>query len=114
MRICAACSVGLKTVKGRCIIGHQNPNTRRLAMYRYVEENPRMTANEASAMYPNDFILIRCDERVLSNPTGTVLYIGNDYGELFRIGRGLENPSQCIVFEGLNHQRSMGGVVVGG
>ena len=83
-------------------------------MYKKVEENQRMTAFEASAMYPDDFILMRSDKKVISNPMGTILYIGDNYGELFRLGLTLEDSSLCIVYEGLNHQRSLGGVVIGG
>ena len=83
-------------------------------MYKKVEGNQRMTDDEASVMYPNDFILFRCDKKVISNAMGTVLYVGDNYGELSRLTSSLEEPSFCVVIEGLNHQRSLGGVVVGG
>jgi len=83
-------------------------------MYKKIESTQRMTDDEASAMYPDDFILFRCDKNVISNAIGTILYVGDNYGELFRLASGLEAPSLCVVLEGLNHQRSLGGVVVGG
>ena len=83
-------------------------------MYKKVEGNQRMTAFEASAKFPDDYILMRSDERVISNPMGTILYLGDNYGELFRLGLTLEDSSLCVVYEGLNHLRSLGGVVIGG
>ena len=83
-------------------------------MYKKVEGNQRMTAYEASAKFPNDYILMRRDKRVISNPMGTILYLGDDSDELFDLGLTLEDSTLCVVYEGLNHQRSLGGVVVGG
>ena len=82
-------------------------------MYKKIENSRRMTANEACAIYSDDFILMRSDN-LNFNITGIVLYVGDDYQELYRMAQGLENPSFCIVLEGLNHQRSLGGVVAGG
>ena len=83
-------------------------------MYRKIEGNQRMTINEASARNPDNFILVRLDSREISNTMGTILYIGDDYGELFRLILEFDESSLCIVIEGLNHQRSLGGVLVGG
>ena len=83
-------------------------------MYKKVEGNQRMTAYEASAKYPNDYILMRSDKKVISNPMGTILYLGDDSDELFRLSLTLEDSTLCVVYEGLNHQRSLGGAVVGG
>ena len=83
-------------------------------MYRKVENSNHMTANEACAVYPNDFILMRCDNDRDLDIKGTPLYVGDDYGELFRLAGELDEPSLCIVLEGLNYQRSLGGIVVGG
>ena len=82
-------------------------------MYKEIENSRRMTADEACAMYPDDFILMRSDD-LSFNITGIVLYVGDDYQELYRMAQSLEKPSFCIVLEGINHQRSLGGVVVGG
>ena len=53
-------------------------------------------------------------KKVISNAMGTILYVGDNYGELSRLTSRLEEPSFCVVIEGLNHQRSLGGIVVGG
>ena len=83
-------------------------------MYKKIERNQRMTTNEASVRYPESFILVQRDSRELSNAMGTVLYVGDDYDELFSLMLEIDESSLCIVIEGLNHQRSLGGVVVGG
>ena len=82
-------------------------------MYRKIEPALRMTANEASAKYPDEFILMRMDSMNPSNDMGTVLYIGDDSDELFSLIMKLDDPSLCGVTEGMNHRRSLGGVVVG-
>ena len=82
-------------------------------MYREIEPVLRMTANEASERYPDEFIMMRMDSMDPSNDMGTVLYIGDDGDELFALVMRLDDPSLCGVTEGLNHQRSLGGVVVG-
>ena len=82
-------------------------------MYKKINDDQRMTGDEACAKYPNDFILVRMDSMDL-NIEGMIIYVGDDYGELFRLAGTLDDPSLCIVLEGLNHQRSLGGVVVGG
>ena len=74
-----------------------------------------MTANEASELYPDSFIIMRMDSMDISNRIGTVLYIGDTQSELFSVVMKLEDPSLCGVIEGVNHQRSsLGGVVIGG
>ena len=75
-------------------------------------DNLRMTDIEASERYPNCYIAMRKDSR--SSGMGTVLYVGDDQGELFQLVLRLENPAFCGVLEGLNLRRSLGGVVVGG
>ena len=82
-------------------------------MYRKIEPVVKMTANEASAQYPDEFIMMRMDSMSPSNDMGTVLYIGDDGDELFALVMKLDDPSLCGVTEGLNHRRSLGGVVVG-
>jgi hypothetical protein len=44
---------------------------------------------------------------------GTILYIGDDGDALFAFAMKLDDPTNCGVKEGLNHRRSLGGVVVG-
>ena len=82
-------------------------------MYRKIEPPLRMTANEASERYPDNFIVMQMDSMDLSDDVGTVLYVGDDRRELYRLIISLNKPF-CGVREGLNHRRSLGGVVVGG
>ena len=82
-------------------------------MYQRVEENLHMTANEVCERYPDSFVLMLRDSREISNIAGTVLYTGDDYGELFSLMVSSGEPLY-IVIEGENHIRSMGGIVVGG
>ena len=82
-------------------------------MYRKIEPTLRMTSNEACLRYPNEFYLMRMDSRDPSNDMGTVLYVGDDREELFSLVFKLDDPNNCGVCEGLNHRRSLGGVVVG-
>jgi len=82
-------------------------------MYRKIEPALQMTRNEATERYPNDYILIRWrNNHNPSDDIGTVLYVGDDDGELFSLVTKLNDPS-CGVSEGLNLQRSLGGLVVG-
>ena len=82
-------------------------------MYRKIEPALRMTANEASEYYPDSFIVMQMDSMDLSDDVGSVLYVGNNRRELYTLIMSLNQP-YCGVIEGLNHQRSLGGVVVGG
>ena len=82
-------------------------------MYRKIEPALRITANEASERYPDSYILMRMDSMSPSDDMGSVLYIGDDGDELFALVMKLDDPSLCGVTEGLNHRRSLGGVVVG-
>ena len=72
-----------------------------------------MTANEASMKYPDEFILMKMDSMNPSDDMGTILYIGDDGDELFSLTTKFNDPSLCGVVEGLNHLRSLGGIVVG-
>jgi hypothetical protein len=89
-------------------------------MYRKAEDNLRMTEDEASERYPDEYILMKRDNRNMLHTMGTVLYIGDDYYELSALNHsfgdslGVESGvSLGIVIEGLNHMRSLGGIVVG-
>ena len=83
-------------------------------MYRKIEPALRMTANEASAHYPDEFIIMQMDSMDLSDDVGTVLYVGNERRELYALVVSLNLPYSGIV-EGLNYYRnSLGGVVVNG
>ena len=79
-------------------------------MYERVD-NVRMTDIEASEKYPNNYIAMRMDDR--TGQMGTVLFIGDDQSELFRLVLNLDDPMHCGVHEGINLQNSLGGVVVG-
>ena len=79
-------------------------------MYERVD-NLRMTDIEASARYPDSYIAMRKDSR--TSQMGTVLFIGDNQSELVRLILNLDDPTFCGVREGLNLQRSLGGVVVG-
>ena len=82
-------------------------------MYRKIEPSLRMTANEASEHFPDSFIVMQMDSMSLSDDVGTVLYVGDDRSELYDVIISLNRPF-CGVHEGINHRRSLGGVVVGG
>jgi len=81
-------------------------------MYERIDNNTRMTDVEASVLYPDSYYAMRKDSR--TSQTGTVLFIGDNQSELFRLVLNLDDPTNCGVHEGLNLRRSLGGVVVGG
>ena len=83
-------------------------------MYKKINNNVRMTMHEASELYPDHHILMQMEEAYMLNPTGFVLYIGDDGDELFSLQINLP-VTRGIVFEGINIQRrySLGGIVVG-
>ena len=80
-------------------------------MYQKVGNNQRMTDIEASVHYPDSYILVRWES--MDSETGTVLYVGDGIGELMSLVTD-QNDQFYGVVEGLNLQRSLGGVVVGG
>ena len=82
-------------------------------MYKKIEPALRMTRNEASAHYPESFIIMQMDSMDLSDDVGTVLYVGDNQRELYALVVSL-NLSFSGVVEGLEHRRSLGGVAVGG
>ena len=82
-------------------------------MYQQIEPALRMTSNEASERYPDRFVIMRMDSMNPSNDMGTVLYIGDDYNELFSLILEFDDFSNCGVVEGLYHTNSLGGIVVG-
>jgi len=81
-------------------------------MYQRIEENRRMTENEACLQYPDHYILMQRDESDVFDPVGIVLFIGDNGDELFSLQVSLP-VSHGVVIEGLNHRRSLGGIVVG-
>ena len=82
-------------------------------MYHKIEPPVRMTRNEASECYPDSFVVMQMNSMDLSDDVGAVLYVGNDRAELYDVIISLNQPF-CGIVEGLNHRRSLGGVVVGG
>jgi hypothetical protein len=89
-----------------------------ITVYHKVEDNLRMTENEASERYPNEYVLMRPDSR--RSNTGAVLYVGDSYNELFSLMCKMEDTLGVddgvllgVVVEGLQHRYSLGGVVVG-
>ena len=81
-------------------------------MYRKIEEYQHMTMHEASELYPDSYTLMQRDNRDIFDPTGVVLYVGDSFDELFSLMMVSDIPLGLVV-EGLNHQRSLGGIVVG-
>jgi len=83
-------------------------------MYRKIEPAMRMTANEASAYYPDSYIIMQMDSMDLSDDVGTVLYVGDNERELYALVVSLNQPFVGVL-DGLNLQRNcLGGVVVSG
>ena len=81
-------------------------------MYKTVEGNLRMTMHEASERFPDDYILMQRENADFYDPIGNILYIGDNFDELFELQVDLQVHLGLVV-EGLNHQRSLGGIVVG-
>ncbi|MCL2225414.1 MAG: hypothetical protein FWB96_10665 [Defluviitaleaceae bacterium] len=83
-------------------------------MYKKIEPTLRMSRNEASEHYPNSFIVMQMDSMKLSDDVGTVLYVGDNERELYRLIISLNQP-YCGVLEGIDLMRNcLGGVVVSG
>jgi hypothetical protein len=83
-------------------------------MYKKIEPPLRMTRNEASEHYPDSYIVMQMDSMKLSDDVGTVLYMGDNERELYRLILSLNQP-YCGVLEGINLMRNcLGGVVVSG
>ena len=82
-------------------------------MYQRVENYLHMSRDEASRRYPDSYLLMQRDNRDIFEPAGVILFIGDDYDELFSIMIESDIPLGVVV-EGANHRRSLGGVVVGG
>ena len=83
-------------------------------MYKKIEGGTRMTRNEACLKYPDNYILVQRTSENLSDMDGIVLYVGDDFNELFSLQVDLPVPLGVVV-EGVGIQRrySMGGIVVG-
>ncbi|MDR2167053.1 MAG: hypothetical protein LBE35_04275 [Clostridiales bacterium] len=79
-------------------------------MYRKIDPPLHMTEIEASSRFPDEYILMQRDNRDLCS-AGLVLYVGDDYMELFRKG-DQDNVPLALVIEGDHHWSYIGGVVV--
>ena len=80
-------------------------------MYTKLDKTLRMTYTEASETYPDSFIIMQMDS--MTSDLGTILYIGDIENEMISLLMTIDAP-YCGVLIGLNHQRSLGGVVIGG
>ena len=81
-------------------------------MYKKIDPPLRMTKNEASARYPDSYIVMQMDSMKLSDDVGYVHYIGDNEKELYPLIRSLNLPF-CGISEGLNLRSSFGGIIVG-
>ena len=70
--------------------------------------NECMTYNEASAKYPDSYIIMQFDD--MTSDTGPVLYVFDTRSEAYEKLAELDNSILCCIVEGLHHQRSLGGV----
>ena len=73
--------------------------------------NTRMTDNEASARYPKSYIIMQFDD--MNSEMGTVLFIFDTEREACEKLTELGDLDLLGIVEGLHHQRSLGGIVVG-
>lgn len=81
-------------------------------MYRKIEPAIRMTANEASSRYPDEFVIMYMGRPSLTDDVGDVLYVGDNREELYPLLTSL-NLNYSGIVTGLNHYRNcLGGVVV--
>jgi hypothetical protein len=70
-------------------------------MYKKIENSTRMTRNETSETYPDSYILFQKDTKEMFDPTGTILYAGDNFDELFALQVKLPG-SMNVVIEGAN------------
>ena len=80
-------------------------------MYHRVDEVQRMTDIEASVHYPDSYIAVRRDS--MYGETGTVLYVGDNMGELISLIVERDDAHYGIL-EGLNLRCNMERVIFGG
>ena len=82
-------------------------------MYKRIEGSLKLTENEACLKYPDSYILMQMDNRELFDPTGVVLYVGDDGDELFSLQVNLPVP-RGVVIEGIDISRrlSLGGIPI--
>jgi len=84
-------------------------------MYKKIENSQRMTESEATERYPDKYILMQMDNRDTFDPSGIVLYVGDDFDELFSMQ--IDLPVRLgVVIEGINisSRLTLGDLVVNG
>jgi hypothetical protein len=84
-------------------------------MYQKIESSMRMTESEATERYPDKYILMQMDNRDTFDPSGIVLYVGDDFDELFSLQ--IDLPVRLgVVIEGINisSRLTLGDLVVNG
>jgi len=79
----------------------------------YREVNKQMTDNQAVKDFPNSYIAMRRNDNRLAQE-GLALYEGDNEEELFDMILKRLDKSRCIIIEGVNHRRSLGGLLKGG
>ena len=80
-------------------------------MLRMIELSQRMTDMEASVQYPDNYIIMGMEG--MNSAYGRALYVGDSFEEAMSQLMKIKEP-YCGIVEGLNHQRSIGGIVIGG
>ena len=81
-------------------------------MYWPAEETVRNRPNEISDLFPDNYCLVRMDNRREMHPVCEVLYIGDNFSELFGVQVDMED-SHLVVIPGrnINIRNSWGGIV---
>jgi|GEM_PF-645639 len=83
-------------------------------MVKKIEPTQRMSSNDAAVMYPDNYIIMRIDSiKMTPGKKGDILFISDAEDELYPVMRELDKNALYLVTEGMNHRRSLGGVVVG-
>ena len=77
----------------------------------YQKTLERMEDVEATAKYPDNFLLFQRDDQNPSNKMGTILYIGDNYYELSDLRFELDCMDTCVVLEGDNCECSLGSYI---
>ena len=82
-------------------------------MSQKLEGNLRMTSIEASERFPDSYIVMCRDNLEEAYSMGTVLFVTDNDREAYSFLMKLDDPRPCGVSEGLNLQRSFGGILIG-
>ena len=81
-------------------------------MYRQAQEAIRLRPNAISEMFPDNYCLVRMENRREMHPVCEVLFIGDDFSELFALQVDMED-SHLVVLTGrhIELRNSWGGLV---